>query len=323
MDLMLHLRYFLVVAEELHFSRAAARLHMSQPPLSQRIRRLEREYGAQLFDRSGGRVRLTPAGEILVGEARHIIARVDTARSLVQRAATGRVGALRAGIPPDTPGSVLAALSTAFSDSEPGIHLELQAATTTDQIGLLGRGALDVGLLQHPVQATNLTFGPIAAIVQGVVLSRRSPLAARTEVTLPDLAGHGLVLMPREDAPGLYDETLRTCHQHGFRPTSIRHAANVEFLLGLVAAGREVAFDQGVVAQKEPRVQWRPLAGTPVVWHVSAAWPDGAASPAVRRFADLTAQLLGEAARRPLGATVPPRTPRPWNVLFPQQLPGA
>ena len=322
MDLMLHLRYFLVVAEELHFSRAAARLHMSQPPLSQRIRRLEREYGAQLFDRSGGRVCLTPAGEVLVGEAREIVAQVETARSLVRQAAAGHAGVLRAGIPPDTPGSVLAALSNAFSAGEPGIHLELQAATTTDQMGLLGRGVLDVGVLQHPVQATNLTFGPIAAIVQGVVLSRRSPLAARTEVTLADLAGHGLVLLPRQDAPGLYDETLRICHQYGFRPTSVRHAANVEFLLGLVSAGRDVGFDQGLVAQKEPRVQWRPLAGAPVVWHISAAWPDGVASPAVRRFANLTAQLLGE-ARSPIGAAASPRTPRPWNVVFPQHLPGA
>jgi DNA-binding transcriptional LysR family regulator len=322
-DLVLHLRYFLVVAEELHFGRAAARLHMSQPPLSQRIRRLEQEYSTQLFDRSGGRVRLTPAGEVLVGEAREIVAHVEMARSLVRRAAAGRAGMLRAGIPPDTAGSVLAALSTAFAAAEPDVHLELQAATTTDQIHLLERGALDVGVLQHPVQTGDLTLGPMASIVQGVVLSRGSPLAGRTEMALADLAGHGLVLFPREAAAGLYDEILLACHQHGFRPTRVRHAANAEFLLGLVAAGRDVAFDQGAVAQKEPRVVWRPLAATPVVWRMSAAWPAGSPSRPASRFADIAARVLGGSDGRPLGAPAPPGTSRPWNVVFPQRLSGA
>jgi DNA-binding transcriptional LysR family regulator len=321
-DLVRHLRYFLVVADELHFGRAAARLHMSQPPLSQRIRRLEQEYGAQLLDRSGGRVRLTSAGEVLVGEAREIVARVDAAHSLVRRAAAGNAGVLRVGVPPDTGGSVLAALSTAFAASVPQVHLDLHAATTTDQIHLLERGALDVGVLQHPVDTGDLTLGPRAAIVQGVVLSRRSPLAGRTEVALADLVGHGLVLFPREAAPGLYDETLHTCQQHGFRPAGVRHAANSEFLLGMVAAGGEVAFDQGAVAQKEPRVVWRPLAGAPVVWHMSAAWPSGTAHRAAPRFAEVAAQILTRSSCPP-GAPAAPQTPRPWNVVFPQRLSGA
>jgi DNA-binding transcriptional LysR family regulator len=321
-DLVLHLRYFLAVAEELHFGRAAARLHISQPPLSQRIRRLEQEYGTQLFDRSGGRVRLTPAGEVLVDAARDIVARVDVARSLVRRAATGRTGVLRAGIPPDTPGSVLAALSTAFASSEPDIRLELRAATTTDQLHLIERGVVDVGLLQHPVDTGDLRLGSAVSMVQGVVLSRRSPLAERTEVALADLAGYGLVLFPREAAPGLYDETLHTCHRHGFRPTGLRHAANAEFLLGLVAAGDEVAFDHGAIAQKEPRVVWRPLAGSPLVWRMSAAWRDGPLVRAAARFGEIAAQVI-EAGRAPLGPPAPSGTPKPWNVVFPERLSSA
>jgi DNA-binding transcriptional LysR family regulator len=320
-DLVLHLRYFLAVAEELHFGRAAARLHMSQPPLSQRIRRLEQEFGTPLFDRSGGRVRLTKAGEVLVDEAREIVDRVDNARSRVRQAAAGRVGVLRAGIPSDTPGGVLVALSTAFAASEPDIRLDLRAASTTEQLGLLDRGVLDVGVVQHPVNAGALTLGPVADVVQGVVLSRRSPLAERTRVALTDLAGYGLVLFPRQAAPGLYDETLRTCQEHGFRPTGVRHAANAEFLLGLVAAGQEVAFDQGAIAQKEPRVAWRPLAGNPLVWRVSAAWPSNSTNPAAAAFGELVARLLGNRVS-PLGAPAPAGTPRPWNVMFPQRLPG-
>ncbi|MEV4759652.1 LysR substrate-binding domain-containing protein [Micromonospora sp. NPDC049559] len=328
MDLVLHLRYFLAVAEELHFGRAAARLHMSQPPLSQRIRRLEQEYGTPLFDRGGGRVRLTPAGEVLVDEAREIVARVEASRSLVRRAAAGRAGALRAGIPPDTAGSVLAVLSTAFAAEEPEVRLDLVAATTSAQLGLLDRGSLDVGVLHHPVDSGELTLGPVATVVPGVVLSRRSPLARRTEVALADLAGHGLVLFPREDAPGRYDETLLACHRHGFRPTGVRPAPNAEFLLGLVAAGQEVAFDQGAVAQREPRVVWRPLAGAPLVWHVSAAWPAAGAHPAAPRFAEVVARVLRDAnppAPSPSAAQPPPWHvvhPRPWNVVYPEHTPA-
>jgi DNA-binding transcriptional LysR family regulator len=141
-------------------------------------------------------------------------------------------------------------------------------------------------------------------------------------VALSDLGGHGLVLFPRDAAPGLYDETLHICAKHGFRPTSVRHAANVEFLLGLVASGAEVAFDPGVVAQKEPRVVWRPLTGTPIVWRASAAWPSNAPHPAAPDFGEAVALLLG-GANSPFGAPAPPGTPKPWNVVFPQRLPRA
>lgn len=328
MDLVRHLRYFLVVAEELHFGRAAARLHLSQPPLSQRIRRLEQEYGAPLFDRSGGRVRLTPAGKVLVDAAKEIVARVDASRSLVRQAAAGDAGVLRVGLPTDTPGSVLAALSVAFAASAPEVQLELHAATTVDQIGLLNRGAIDVGVLQHPVDSGDLAVGPMAAVAQGVVLSRRSPLAQRTEVALVELSGYGLVLLPREAAPGLHDETLRICEAHGFRPVDVRPAVNAEFLLGLVAAGRDVAFDQGPVAQKEPRVVWRPLVDNPLVWRLSAAWLPGAAHRAAPLFGDLVAHVLTEGAvfttagRSPVDTRPAPEPPPPWNVVFPQRLPS-
>ena len=321
MDLVRHLRYFLVVAEELHFSRAAARLYMAQPALSQRIRRLEQEYGTPLFDRSGGRVRLTPAGEVLVEEAREIVARVDVSRSLVRRAAAGATGVLRVSVPPDTAGSVLAALATAFASDAPDVELELHAATTVEQISLLDQGGVDVGVLQHPVDTGDLTLGPMASVTQGVVLSRRSPLARRTEVALADLAGYGLILFPRQAAPGLYDETLRVCRKHGFQPTGLRHAANTEFLLGLVAAGHDVAFDQGAVARKEPRVVWRPLTASPLLWRMSAAWPPGRAHRSARLFAEVAARVLASAGA-PAGAPSDPETPRPWNVLFPERLPG-
>jgi DNA-binding transcriptional LysR family regulator len=323
-DLMLHLRYFLVVAEELHFGRAARRLLVAQPSLSQRIRRLEREYGAALFDRSGGRVRLTPAGEVLRAQARQIVAHVERSRVLVRRAVDGATGVLRAGVPPQTPGRVLAALPAAFAAAAPGVELDLRGLTTAEQLAALGTGDLDVGLVQHPVEGPDavsgeLRFGPVVAVPQGVVLPRVSPLADRTELAMADLAGHDLVMFPREAAPGLYGETLRCCRDHGFDPPAVRHARDPEFLLGLVAAGRAVAFDQGAIARKEPRVVWRPLAGRPLRWRTSAAWPARHAHPAASLFSEVAAGILGEdVADAPLSGTSAPDSggPRPWAVVF-------
>jgi DNA-binding transcriptional LysR family regulator len=292
---------------------------MSQPPLSQRIRRLEREYGTPLFDRTGGQVRLTPAGQALVEAAREIVARVDAASLLVRRAAAGRAGVLRVGIPPDTAGGLLAALATTFAAAEPDVRLDLHAATTAEQLELLDRGAVEIGVLHHPVETGGLALGPVARVAQGVVLSRRSPLARRTEVALAELAGHGLVLFPRQAAPGLYDETLVTCQRHGFRPRHVRPVANAEFMLGLVAGGRDVAFDQGALAQREPRVVWRPLVDSPVVWEMSAAWKSGSETPVVVRFAELVARLLAESGG-PTSVPAAPGTPMPWNVLFRPEL---
>jgi DNA-binding transcriptional LysR family regulator len=186
-DLVRHLRYFLVVAQELHFGRAAARLHMAQPPLSQSIRRLEREYSTSLFDRSGGRVRLTPAGEALREGAQAILTSFDESRVRVRQVADGARGVLRAAMPPEIAGGMLAALAATFGAEFPAVHLDLRSATTAEQLRLVEIGEIDVGLVQQPVDGANLTIGPTVAVAQGVVVSRRSPLATKTELTLAEL----------------------------------------------------------------------------------------------------------------------------------------
>ncbi|GGV19577.1 LysR family transcriptional regulator [Streptomyces griseoflavus] len=321
MNLLRHLRLFVTVAEELHFSRAAERLGMAQPPLSQAIRALERELGAELFDRSPRGVRLSAAGAALLEEARDLLAREERLRALARRAADGGLGTLRAGVPPDTTAAVLSALLAACAEDAPGLAVDLQEVATEEQVRLLVSGGLDVGLVHHPVDATELRLGPEVSRDLGVVLPRTSPLARLTEPGLADLSGHDLVLFPRAHAPGWYDRILDVCRAGGFVPGRLRHASHPEFLLALVAAGHAVAFDQGTVARKEPRVAWRPLAGRPLAQRVSGAWPAARTPhPAARRFADLAAGVLSRdhtaAAHR---ATVPrPRddTPRPWSVIY-------
>ncbi|WP_280373721.1 LysR family transcriptional regulator, partial [Nocardia abscessus] len=178
MDQLRQLRYFVAVAEELHFGRAAERLGIAQPPLSQRIRRLEADLGARLFDRGSRRVALTEAGQILLAESKDLLARWERTKSLVGKAHRGEMDAVRIGVPPELAGRLLAALLTAFEARD--VRVDLQELTTAEQVRLLADRQLDAGLLQHPVDAVGLELGPAVQTPLGVVLPRDSPLAARS-----------------------------------------------------------------------------------------------------------------------------------------------
>ncbi|KDN17695.1 LysR substrate-binding domain-containing protein [Amycolatopsis rifamycinica] len=311
MDHLRSLRYFLVVADELHFGRAAERLGIAQPPLSQRVKRLEAELGAKLFER-GRRVTLTEAGEVLRAEARDLLSRWDRMTALVAKAERGEMDSLRAGVPPELPGRILAAILTRFADECPAVRLDLQELTTAEQARLLADRSLDAGLLQLPVDVAGLELGPAVDTPLGVVLPRDSPLARRAELALADLAGEGLVHAPRAAAPGSYDALLRTCWDHGFRPAAIRHARNPEFVLGLVLAGHGVAFEPA--ARKEPRVVWRPLEGDVLRVRMAFAWPATSPHPQAAKLAGLAAEVLGNDG---VSRLVPPgQTPRPWDVFY-------
>ncbi len=321
MDLLRHLRIFVVVADELHFSRAADQLGMAQPPLSQAVRRLEKDLGADLFDRTHRQVRLTAAGMVLLDEARELLAREARLRTIARRAGDGGLGALRAGVPPDTTVATLSSLLSACAEQSPGLTVDLQEITTEEQLRLLASGGLDVGLVHQPVDTTELRLGPQVRAELGVVLPRTSPLARLPEIALGDLSGHDLVLFPRAQASGWYDRILDTCRAEGFVPGRLRHASNPEFLLALVHAGHGVAFDQGPVARKEPRVVWRPLAGRPLVRRTTGAWPAGrSAHPAAPHFAALAAGVLARdrtaALHRDERAGPPDGPPRPWSVVY-------
>lgn len=313
MDHLRSLRYFLVVAEELHFGHAADRLGIAQPPLSQRVKRLEAELGARLFDR-GRRVTLTEAGEVLRTEARDLLARWDRMTALVAKAERGEMDALRAGVPPELPGRVLAAILTAFAGRCPGIRLDLQELTTAEQTRLLADRELDAGLLQLPVDVVGLDLGPAIDTPLGVVLPRDSPLARHASLALADLAGEGLVHAPRAAAPGRYDALLRTCWEHGFRPAAVRHARNPEFALGLVLAGHGVAFEPA--ARKEPRVVWRPLKDQ-LDARMAFAWPSSSPHPQAATLGELAAGVLrDDGVSRIVPPDPHPGAARPWDVFY-------
>lgn len=284
MDLIRHLRYFAVVAEELHFGNAAIRLGMAQPPLSQRIKRLEEELGVRLFDRSARQVRLTEAGRLLLGEARELVARSDRLRDLVRQRAT-RV--LKVGVPPDLGPSVIAALLSGFREREPDVRLVPVEIWTADQIGALTDGTIDAGVVRHPATAPGLHFGQTLVHTPGVLLAEDDPLAAGPSVHLADLIGRELLLFPKEGEPGAHAETLAQCRAGGFVPAAVHHGIG----LGLVLAGSAVAFGG---EPSLPGVRLRPLLGTPIEWRVSTAWRTP--TPEVETFCAVAAHELKERA---------------------------
>ena len=315
MDLLRHLRYFVVVAEELHFGHAAERLGIAQPPLSQGIQRLERELSIDLFDRSRRRIELTPAGRLLLDQARGLLAAEERMRTLMRMVRAGTLGTLRAGVPPETPAVTLQALLNRLAERVPGLDIDLQELTTGEQLRMLAEARLDVGLLQQPVTASDLRFGPAVQTRLGVMVPRESPLARRSELALADLAGHDLILPPRATAPGWHDHVMDVCRRSGFAPARIRHARNAEFLIGLVLAGQGVAFEPESTARREPRVVWRPLTDHPLCRTTSAAWPAHAPHPAAERFADIAAETLAAATPTPAALTMP-AAPAPWAIVF-------
>ncbi|MFV2113568.1 LysR family transcriptional regulator [Micromonospora sp. LOL_025] len=314
MDLLRHLRHFVVVADELHFGRAAELLGMAQPPLSQSVQRLERELAVELFDRSRRQVRLTTAGQLLLGEAEELLAGEGRLRNLMRQVRDGVSGVLRAGVPPETPAVTLRALLDRLAGRAPGLDVDLHELTSGEQERMLGEGRLDVGLLHHPVTDDGLRLGAAVDVPLGVLLPRASALARGREVELAALAGLDLVTAPRATAPGWHDHLLEVCRRHGFTPGRVRPARNPEFLFGLVLAGGGVAVEPAATARREPRIAWRPIAGSPLVRRTSAAWPRRAAHPAAPMFGQLAAEVLADGSEPP--APPPGPTPRPWPVLF-------
>ncbi|MFB7723103.1 LysR family transcriptional regulator [Nocardia sp. NPDC056100] len=314
MDLARHLRYFLVVAQELHFGRAAELLGMAQPPLSQSVQRLERELGVTLFDRSRRQVELTAAGTLLIDQARRMLAAEERLRTVMRKAGDGDLGTLRAGVPPDLPATLLHALLSRIEAEIPGLTVDLLELTTAEQLRVLDTANLDVGLVDHPAALPDLAHGPIVDLELGVVLPRTDALARSSELELAELTGHDLVLFPRAAAPDWHDRLLEHCRARGFVPARIRHARNPEFLLGLVLAGHGIALELESTARREPRVAWRPITGRPLRRRLAAVWPGTGAHPAAPRFAQLTAEVITADGARSALAT--PGGAGPWSVVY-------
>lgn len=237
-----HLRYFIAVVEEKSFLRAAARLHISQPPLSTQIKELERELDAILLDRSPRGVELTAAGRVFYAEARSILARVEHARIATHRAAHGEEGTLTIGFVSIADYSVLPPALRQFRTQFPAIDVQLHELTTDAQIRELAAERIDVGIALAPVDDQNLTFTPLHAEKLVVAIPTEHRLAQKGgTVRLRDLAEEQFVMVPRILAPGLHDLMLAFCRDCGFVPQVMQYAKQMQTVISLVSSGFGVA----------------------------------------------------------------------------------
>jgi DNA-binding transcriptional LysR family regulator len=235
-----HLRYFLAVAEELHFSRAAQRVQIAQPALSQQIQRLESEIGTALFHRTKRRVALTAAGEAMVRPARQVLADAAAAVEVAQRAARGETGHLRIGFIESAAMTVVPAAVKLFRRENPEVGLTLRELSVQEQVESLRSGTLDVGIVRLPLNTEGLTLTSIADEGLVVVSPEAHPLAKRKRISPRALAGEPMVLLAREMVPGLYDQIISMQHQHGGARIA-QEATSIQAVLGLVAAGLGVS----------------------------------------------------------------------------------
>lgn len=235
------LRQFVAVAEDLHFRRAAERLHMAQPPLSAAIRRLEAEIGAPLLVRSSRRVALTAAGTVLLEEARRALATVETGIARTRLAASGRVGTLDLAFLSNC--AVLPAVLRAYRTVCPDVDLRLFEASTADQVDRLLDGSADVGLLRPPgTAAPELAFERVLRQPLRLALPADHPLAGADTVALEAMAGCDWVATPRDKGVGFHDGVLDICRRAGFTPRIVQRARQMHTVKALVASGIGVAF---------------------------------------------------------------------------------
>ena len=240
-----HLRYFVAVAEEGSVTRAASRLGMQQPPLSQQVRALERELGFDLFKRVPKGVQLTAAGDVFLELAREVLARVDTAAKIAGRAAKGVVGMLSVGLTSSAALHAFApALLRAFRETYPGVHLTMKEGNAAALTDMVLAGKVDAALIRAPVShPAGAVFRTLVSEEMLAVLPAGHRLAqgASTPIALKSLASEPVILVRRPGAPGLYADFLAACHRAGFAPPIAAEVESMITNVTLVAAGMGVS----------------------------------------------------------------------------------
>lgn len=259
-------RYFLAVAEELHFGRAAERLGIAQPPLSQQIRKLERTLGVALFWRSKRRVELSEAGRVLMDESRRLLAAADQAVIAAQRAGRGEAGNLRIGY---TTGctfiQTVVDLLRRYREDHPGVVLSLAEMHTTQQLDALADGRIDLAFIRSRLADPDQEFLSFELLQEPLIaaLPAGHPAAASEAVALASLASEPFVLFPRTVGTGVFDTIIAACRDAGFIPRVVQEAPQFTSIIGLVSAGLGVALIPSALSRvRLDGVAYRPLIGT-------------------------------------------------------------
>jgi DNA-binding transcriptional LysR family regulator len=282
-----HLRYFVAVAEELNFSRAARRLRMAQPPLSVAIRQLEQEIGVSLFTRTSREVTLTEAGETLLAGARRTLAEADAAVAAARRVGAGEVGRLRVGYNWSTSFETLPALGHELVRSHPDIELLAEEMRPIRMTEALRAGTIDVALALYPDVVAELSYETIRTEPIVTVLSVEHPLAGRDDVPLSALAAE-LLLFPRAVAPRLHDYYVSLCRSAGFEPRQSVESARTRWLLGTWEVSTVALVPASVVDHLPEGAVAVPISDPPSRLETQLVWRSDIHSAALSIFVDVS-----------------------------------
>jgi DNA-binding transcriptional LysR family regulator len=291
-----HLRYFVAVAENLHFGRAAEQLHISQPPLTRQIQQLEEDLGVTLFTRNNRRVALTSVGAQFLAEAKPLLAQFDTLKVHIGDTAAGRTGKLAIGFISVADYHVLPTLLREFQSRFPSVTLNLREATTDLQLDALRTGEIDIGIVLAPLTDPILHFQPLfkeelVAVLPAMKHDERAPRLAKS-IAVGALAEQPFVMFPRHSAPGLYDAILETCALAGFAPRVAQEAIQMQTIISLVSVGMGVALVPASLTNLgRAGVTYRPLKEKSPLVTTGLAWKNNNTSPTLSAFLDLVAQM--------------------------------
>jgi len=286
-------RYFVTVADERHFGRAAERLSMTQPPLSQAIRALEDTLGVALFARTKRSVALTAVGAALLPDVRRLLASADALPPLARRLARGEAGSLSLAFVSTADYGLLPSLLRAFGARYPQVRLQLAEATSDVQIDELVAGRIDAGLVIPPVpprHAAGLSYLPVVRepLVVAMPAAAAHGVSEDEPVHLADLAALPLVIFPRRLAPGFYDIITGCYGAAGETPRIGQEAIQMQTIVSLVSAGMGVALvPQSLRNLRRTGVVYRPLADTAPVVETGLVWRTGDVSPVLAGFIDI------------------------------------
>jgi len=291
-----HLRYFVAVAGELNFRRAAQRLHLSQPPLSRQIHDLEDELETKLFDRANRKLALTPAGEAFLKEARQILSHVERAAQLVRAASRGEAGKLSVAILPPIGGMFLPPAIRAFLERLPVVVLTILDLFPQEQIAALMDSRIDLGFVPLPVVEMNpaLEFEPVREVELTVALPPGHRLARERRLTLRKLAREPFVMLQRSAAAHLHDWISNLCREAGFEVQITKLADGPTSVLELVSAGFGVSLLPALFQRYPSDVVFRPLPPTTPKFRLSLAWRRDNESPLLKAFLEILRARFGK-----------------------------
>ncbi|AWL85370.1 LysR family transcriptional regulator [Streptomyces griseus] len=294
-----HLNAFLAVAEELHFGRAAKRLQMAQPPLSQQIRQLEKELGVQLFHRNTRSVRLTSAGETFLEPTRTVLDDLDTAVRAARSAGIGEYGRVTIGFAGASSHETLPRLTRAVRAAHPGLELVMTGQTYANTaLSRVADGSLDLGFVRLPVARPGVAHRVIDEEELVCALPSDHPLARRETVPLDVLAGEPFVSFPANSGSTVRDAMTEACENAGFTPRIVQEAPDSYTILALVAAGVGVTLTVTSVQHiQQNGLVYRPLAGPAVRLRAALAWRADNPSAALRAVLAVAEEALPTPAR--------------------------